>query len=143
MQLFGAHEGGQGQRDTVERAGGTPGFAFGGLQYLPAGFARAFIRDAGEDMGVAGLHLVGDGGGHVMEREMPGFLGDAGVEHHLQQQIAQFVPQRRHIFARDGVGDLIGLLDGIGRDGGKALRHIPFAAPHRIAQPRHDGQQAV
>ena len=38
------------------------------------------------------------------------------MEHHLQQEIAEFVAQIAEIAARDGVGDLIGFLDGVGRD---------------------------
>src|SRR3546814_3527200 len=37
---------------------------------------------------------------------------------------------------------LVGLFDGVGRDGGEALLEIPRAAARGVAQPRHDGEQA-
>ena len=65
------------------------------------------------------------------------------MEHHLQQQIAQFVAQPAKVVPRDGIGDFVGLLDGVGRDGGETLGAIPFASRIWIAQPGHDGQQSV
>ncbi len=61
-------------------------------------------------------HLARDGLDHVAECEGVLFLRHAGVKHHLQQEIAEFVAQIVEIAARDGVGDFIGFLDGVGRD---------------------------
>ena len=55
-------------------------------------------------------------------------LGHAGVEDDLKQQIAQFVAQIGEVATRDRVGDLIGFLDRIGRDGRECLLQIPGAA---------------
>ena len=61
-------------------------------------------------------HLARDRLDHVAERKRVLLLGHAGVIHHLQQEIAEFVAEVVEIAARDGVGDLIGFLDGVGRD---------------------------
>ena len=79
---------------------------------------------------------------HVAERERVLFLRHAGVKYHLQQQIAEFIAQIVEIAARDGVRDLIGFLDGVGRDGRKILFEVPRAAAAGRAQRRHDVEQA-
>jgi hypothetical protein len=86
-------------------------------------------------------HLVDDAPGHVVEGEAAGFLGHARMEHHLEQEIAELVLQRGHVVALDGLGHLVGFLDGVGRDGAEALLDVPGAAARRIAQPRHDAQE--
>ena len=85
--------------------------------------------------------LSRDGLDHVAEREGPLFLGHAGMENHLEQQIAQFVPQIREIAALDGVHDLIGFLEGVGRNRREILLQIPGAAGPGRAQGRHDLQE--
>ena len=87
-------------------------------------------------------HLARDRLDHVAERERVLLLRHAGVKHHLQQEIAEFVAQIVEIAARDGVGDLVGFLDGVGRDGRKILLEIPRAAGAGRAQRRHDLEQA-
>ena len=82
----------------------------------------------GEDKGMAADHLVGDATGYVGKREGAGFLGDAGVIDDLQQQVAKLVGQRRHILPGDGVGDFVGFLDCVGRDGREGLHPVPRAA---------------
>ena len=68
---------------------------------------------------------------HVAERERVLLLRHAGVIHHLQQEIAEFLAEIVEIAARDGVGDLIGFLDGVGRDRRKILLEVPGAAGDR------------
>ena len=53
---------------------------------------------------------------HVAEGERALLLGHPGMEDHLEQQIAEFVPQIGQIAALDGVHDLIGFLERVGRD---------------------------
>ena len=141
-------------RNSAGRASATPSstlcrtagrLALGRLVRLPGLVLRRDRGDLGvaEDMRMAPHHLVGDRRGDVVEGEMPGFLGHAGVEHDLQQQIAQFVLQRRHVVALDRIGDLVGLLDRVGRDRREILLAVPRAAALRVAQPRHDRQQTV
>ena len=94
-----------------------------------------------EDVRMAALQLVGDAVEHVGKREKAGFLGHPRMEHDLELEIAKLVDQRRHVVARDRVGDLIGFLDRVGRDRLEGLDAVPFATGHRIAQPRHDRDQ--
>ena len=68
---------------------------------------------------------------HVVEREMAGFLGHLRMEHDLELEIAELVGERVHVVARDRVGDLIGFLDRVGRDGREGLDAVPFAAAAR------------
>ena len=88
-------------------------------------------------------HLVGDGRRHVVEAEGAGLLGHVGVEDDLQQQVAEFFLERRHVVALDGVGDLVGLLDRVGRDGREGLLDVPRAAVLAVAQPGHDREEAL
>ena len=69
-------------------------------------------------------------------------LGDLGVVDDLEQQVAQFLLERRHVVALDGVGDLVGFLDRIGRDRLEGLVDVPGAAMLAVAQPGHDGEEA-
>ena len=119
--------------------------ALGRLVRLPGLVLRRDRGDLGvaEHMRVAPHHLVGDRRGDVVEGEQPGFLGHAGMEHDLKQQIAELVLQRRHVAALDRIGDLIGLLDRVGRDRREILLAVPRAAALRVAQPRHDREQPV
>ena len=73
-----------------------------------------------EHVRMAADHLVGDPRGHLVEVEHPGFFGHLRVIDHLEQEIAQLVLEVVEITARDLVGNLVGLLDGVGRDGEKS-----------------------
>ena len=73
-------------------------------------------------------HLFGDRLHDVAEGEFLRFLSHLRVIDNLQQQVAELVAQIVHIAARDGVGDLIGLLDRVGRDAGKVLLDVPRAS---------------
>ena len=61
-------------------------------------------------------HFAGDGLDHVAERERALLLRHAGVIDDLQQEIAELVAEIVEIAARNGLGDLIGFLDGVRRD---------------------------
>ncbi len=102
----------------------------------------AAMLGVAENVRVAPLHLVGYPGQDVREREQAGFLGHSRMEHDLQLQVAKFVRERVHVLARDRVGDFVGFLDGVGRDRLERLHGVPFATPHRIAQPAHDLDEA-
>ena len=88
-------------------------------------------------MRVTPHHLVGDRARHVGEVEPAQLLGHAGVEHDLQQQIAQLLAERRRVAGLGGLGDLVGFLDRVGRDGGEALPDVPRASarPDPAAAP--------
>ena len=94
-----------------------------------------------EHMRMAANELLGDGLDHVAERERALFLRHAGVKHDLQQQVAQFVLEIGKVAARNGVGDLVGFLDRIRRDGREILRQVPRTAALGRPQRRHDLDQ--
>lgn len=84
-------------------------------------------------MRVSADHFVDDGLGDVGEVERSRLLGHAGVEHDLEQQVAELALEVGEIAALDGVGDLVGFLDGVGRDRREGLGDIPRAAVVRRA----------
>jgi hypothetical protein len=117
--------------------------ALRGLDRLPgcglAGDILAF--GVAEDVRMAGDHLVGQRGGHVVEVEGALLLGHAGVEHDLEEEVAQFLAQRAKIAAGNRVGHLVGFLDRVRRDGREVLLHVPGASGLRIPELGHDRQQ--
>jgi len=137
LQLLGALERRQRQRDAGQGAFVRPGPTLGRLEFLPA---RA-RRGAAEHMRVAPLKHVADRPEHIVQRKMSGFLSHLRVEHDLQLEVAKLAGERVHVVARDRVGDLIGFLDGVGRNRLEALRAVPFAAADRVAKPAHDRHQ--
>jgi hypothetical protein len=90
---------------------------------------------------MASYQLVVNGGSDLGEVEPAALLGHAGVKHHLEQQIAELIAQVLSVATLDGVGDLVGLLDGVRRDAGEALLPVPGAPLLRVAQARHQLEQ--
>ena len=86
----------------------------------------AAMLGVAEDMRMPALHLVANAVDDVVQREYAGFLGHVGVEDDLELQIAKLVGERVHIVARDGVGDLIGFFDRVGRDGREMSARCPI-----------------
>ena len=142
LQLLGAEQRGQAERDAVQRAAhralparssaliasqksGSPSAASPKM----CGWRRSILSQIAVDDVVA-----------ARKRRLP---RPCGVEDDLEQQVAKFVLQIGHVVARDRVGDFIGFLDRVRRDRRESLRAIPFAAGLRIAQPRHDRDQPV
>ena len=133
LQLGRTGQGREPGRHAVERRGTVSmplgrRSALGRLLGLPVdglGFGAVDTRLVAEDMGMAPDHLLGNATGDVVEGEVAGFLGHAGVEDDLEQQVAQLVLQVREVLFLDRVGDLVGLLDRVGRDGVEVL----FARP--------------
>ena len=132
-------QGGQGAADPVEGAwraalGRGLGASFLGLLGLPGVGLRRRGCDMAvfEDVGMAAHHLGHGAGGDSIEIETPGFARHLRVKHHLKQQIAQFVEQGWPVLVVNRVGDFVGLLDGVGRDGGEGLRHVPGTAALRV-----------
>ena len=60
------------------------------------------------------------------------------MKHYLQQEVTEFVSQIVKIAARNGVGDFIGFLDGVGCYGRKILLEVPRAPAAGRPQLRHD-----
>ena len=82
-----------------------------------------------EDVRVTAHHLVRDDPGNLGEVEATGFLGHPRVIDDLKQQVAEFIRQAGEVGASDRIGDFIGLLDRIWRDGLEGLLPVPRAAP--------------
>src|SRR6202011_1086716 len=97
-------------------------------------------RPVSEYVGMASHQLVADRRGHRIEVEMTSLLCDSRMEDHLKQKITEFVPEMRHVAPLDGIGDFVGLLDGVGGDARKCLYAVPRAAVH-AAQPLHDREK--
>ncbi|MNO61297.1 hypothetical protein D3C76_519420 [compost metagenome] len=92
-------------------------------------------------MGVAANEFLAHRIDYVGKIEQPLLLAELGVEDHLEQQIPEFPLQSIPILSLDGIGHLVGLLQGVGHYGLEALLEIPGAAPVRGAQLSHDVEQ--
>jgi hypothetical protein len=98
---------------------GALGFLLG-LDAIPGALDVRWAQPSllvGEHMRMPSDHFARDCFDHVAERKRLLFLGHAGMKYHLQQEIAELVPQIVQITAGDGIGDFIGFLDRVGRDG--------------------------
>src|SRR5262249_32593515 len=73
--------------------------------------------------------------------ERPLLLRHTSVEDDLKQKVAEFVAQVGKIVARDRVGDFVGFLERVRRDGLEILLEIPGTAGLWRAQRRHNLQQ--
>ena len=93
-------------------------------------------------MGMTEHHLLADAVHHVVHGEVALFGLDLGVEHHLQQHVAQLLAHIHRIFPVDGVQGLIRLLQEIPADGGVGLLGVPGAAPRSTQKP-HDLQEVL
>ena len=123
--------------------------AFLGLDVLPEDTLLGGARPAlgrppltGKHMRMTPLQLVADGSRRRLEIEGAALARDLCMKHHLKQQVPELVLEMREILALDGVGDLIGFLDGVGGDARECLLAVPRAAVGR-AQPLHDREQLL
>ena len=82
-----------------------------------------------------GLHHIAEVEGALLPRHLR-------VEHHLQQQVAEFVAQVDQVSALDRIRDLVGFLDRVGGDGSEGLLEIPRAAGTGRPERRHDFEQS-
>ena len=69
--------------------------------------------------------LVAQGVGHIAEIECALFLAQFRIEHHVQQQVAQLLFDALHIMVGDGIGQLVGLLDGVAPQRIESLLAVP------------------
>jgi len=65
------------------------------------------------------------------------------MKNNLEQKISKLVFQIGHVTAGDGIGDLVGFLDGIGSNAGKILFDIPGTTVFRVTQFFHDFEQLL
>ena len=107
--------------------------ALGLLDLLPQveHLVRRVRPCAAKDVLVAEDHFVGDGARHICDGEFPVLAGDLGVQHDLQEHVAQFVVEGVHILAVDGVHGLISLLDEVGAQRRVRLLAVPGTAARR------------
>ncbi|MNE40294.1 hypothetical protein D3C80_1342960 [compost metagenome] len=94
-------------------------------------------------MGMAADQLAGDAVDHAIELETPLLAGQLAVVDHLEQQVAELARQVGEVAALDGVGHLVGLLEGMRDDARIVLLEVPRAAVLRVAQASHQVQQVV
>ncbi len=85
-------------------------------------------------MWVAADQLFADPRCHVCQIKPPFLARDLGMEHHLQQQIAQLFGQVCVVSVADRIGYFVSFLEHIGHQGGVGLLQIPRAAGLRVAQ---------
>ena len=83
-------------------------------------------------------HCVSD----IIKTKESRFLGHLGVKDGLEQEITKLTFELVPCLTLNRVGDLIGLLDGIGGDGGESLFDIPRTACFGVAQGAHDRAEA-
>ena len=87
-------------------------------------------------------HLARDRLDYIAERERVFLFSHAGMKHHLQQEVAEFLPEIIEVTAGDGVSNFIGLLDCVGRDRREILLKVPRATSAGRPKRRHDLEQA-
>ena len=94
-----------------------------------------------EHVGVAGVELVVDAPGDVGQRELALLGGQHGVEHHLEQEVAELLLQlleagaRGHVDVVDRLEHLVGLLEQVTGEAGVGLLAVPRALrPQRADQ---------
>ena len=97
----------------------------------------------GEHMRVAPHQLLANALRNACKIEATELLGHARVEHHLKQQISEFVAQPLQIAARYRIGHLVRFLNREWRNAREVLLAIPGTAGLRIAQRAHQRQQCI
>src|SRR3954463_5597383 len=89
-------------------------------------------------MGMAPDELLAQRLHHVGKVEHTLLLGHPRMKNDLQEKVAKLLAQIYEIAARNGVGDLVGFLNRIGRDGREILVEVPRTARPRSTEGRHD-----
>ena len=87
--------------------------------------------------------LVGDASGDGGQVKVAVVAGDLGLEHDLEQQVAQFFGDRPGLPPLDGIDHLVGLFDHVGNQAGGGLGQIPRAAGFGVAQLGHDIDESL
>ena len=94
-------------------------------------------------MGMAANQLVANASGNRIEIEALCFPGDLRVEHHLQQQVAEFLLEILVVTMTDCIGHFVGLFQDIWHQRGMGLFQVPGAARCWIPQLCHDIDQSL
>ena len=147
LQLSRPQQGGESVCDVVEDAGPASfrtgaRLPFPRLVDLPRQRLCRGVRDVdvavAEDVGMPADHLVADSVHDAAEIEAARFARHLRVEDDLKEQVPELVAQTLHVTVLDRVRDLVGLFDGVRRDGLEGLLEVPGAPAVRIAKPGHD-----
>jgi len=77
---------------------------------------------------VAPHELLVDRAHDVRDRELARILGDARLEDHLEEQVAELLAELAGVALLDGGDDLVGLLDDVGLERLGGLLAVPGAA---------------
>ena len=83
-------------------------------------------------------HFFTNARNDVVQCESIELRRDLTVEHHLQQQITEFIFKCDQIVTFNRVGHFIGFFDGIRCDGCKRLLNVPRTAAFGVTQLYHD-----
>src|SRR3954447_8321936 len=89
-------------------------------------------------MGVAPDELFAERLHDIGKVERALLLSQTGMKNDLKEKVPKLFAQIHEVAACDGVGDLVGLLDCIGRDGREILFEVPRTTRPRSTQGRHD-----
>lgn len=96
-----------------------------------------------EDVGMAVAHFCHNSPGHAVEIEAASFRGHLSMKHDLEKQVSQFIFQLVHIAGLDGIRNFVCFLDGVGRDRGKGLLTVPWAAVFNVAETSHNLEEVI
>ncbi len=135
------NEGGQGAGDAFQNADPVGLFRF--LDALPVEFDGFGITHIGvaKHMGMAADQLGGNPGEDFADVELIFFLGDPGLKHDVQQQVAQFFAERLGIVVLNGFHRLIQFFDKVWHQALGGLFSVPGAAGNGIPQSGEDIHQ--
>ena len=111
-------------------------FCLDGLPGLPHR-GDVFGLPPGKDVGVAADQLATDAAADRGQIKAALLLGDLGVEHHLQQEVTEFLFQVAIVAVADGIGHFMGLFDHVGHQGGVGLLQVPGTSRLGIPQAGH------
>ena len=94
-----------------------------------------------EDVRVAMNELLDDAGDDVVDGERALLAAELGLEHDLEEQVAELLADRLAVAGVDGVDDLAGLLEGVFPERFERLLAVPRAAVGG-EEPAHDADEA-
>ena len=90
-----------------------------------------------KNIGMTPNHLICDVFYDILGRKKAFFLGNAGMDGDLIEDISQFFPDTRYVVAVDGIEHFIDLFDEVAAQGSMRLGFIPRAAVFTAQARRH------
>ena len=90
-----------------------------------------------KNVGMAPNHLICDVFYDILSRKKAFFLGDAGVDGDLIEDVPQFLADARYVVAVDGIEHFIDLFDEVAAQGPMGLGPVPGAAVFAAQARRH------